>query len=66
VKLTEQYIKFEYLGGGIDTIEKAARTCYKSEGKIEEGSANEIIERLIKNKSPRNAGVRVDAVQDHN
>lgn len=33
----------------LKTIEKVARTCYKSEDKIEEGSAKRMVKMLIKN-----------------
>ncbi len=32
----------------MDKIERAARTCYKSQGKIEEGSAEKLIRSCIK------------------
>jgi len=33
----------------LHTLERVARTCYKSEGKIEDGSAERMIKMLIKN-----------------
>ena len=35
--------------GGLAMIEKAARTCYKTEDAIEEGSAESIVRMLIRN-----------------
>ena len=33
---------------GLELLEKAGRTCYKSEGKIGEGTAKPFIEKLMK------------------
>jgi thymidylate synthase (FAD) len=38
-----------YPDNALERIERAARTCYKSENKIEEGSAEKLVKRLIEN-----------------
>ena len=54
MRLTEQKTKRIYQDDNIDglfkQVEQAARTCYKSEDKIMEGSANKIVQNLINNK----------------
>ena len=47
MKIIEQSHEILHLDG-IDRIEIAARTCYKSEDKITEGSAEKMVRRLIK------------------
>ena len=53
MKIIDQY--FEIEKGDLDKedmlrIERAARTCYKSEGDIKEGSAEILLEKLIKSE----------------
>ena len=47
MKIIEQYHEILHLDG-IDRIERAARTCYKSEDKITDGSAAKMVRQLIK------------------
>ena len=48
MKITEQSHKIEFITkDAVRFIEKIARTCYKSEGKIKRGSAVKLITALI-------------------
>jgi thymidylate synthase (FAD) len=52
MKIIKQHWRFENkpdYNTVLEIIEKAARTCYKSEDKIAEGSAEKLISALIKN-----------------
>ena len=51
MKIVEPHVELEDIVDSLaimEKIERAARTCYKSEGKIEEGSAEKLIRSCIK------------------
>jgi len=47
MKLVEPSFEILNISGDLKTIEQAARTCYKSEDKITEGSSEKLVQNLI-------------------
>lgn len=47
MKLVEPYAEILNISGDLKTIEHAARTCYKSEDKIKDGSAERLVGTLV-------------------